>query len=78
MFLLKTAFCIFIILAMPKISNKKRIFIKRNFRQLSIEELARQTSLKPNVIKSLIDDYSAEVVEKDQFAQEKREGIFLS
>ena len=65
-------------LAMPKISNKKKKFIKRNFRQLSLEELSRKTGLKPNVIRSLIDEYSAEVVEKDQSAQEKRDGIFLS
>ena len=42
---------------MPKISNKKRKFIKKNFKQLSVEELTRQTGLKPNIIRSLINEY---------------------
>ena len=52
---------------MPEISNKKRKFIKRNFKQLSIEELALKTGLKPHVIKSLIDEYSAEMPRKDKY-----------
>jgi len=56
---------------MPEISNKKRKFIKRNFKQLSIEELARQTGLKPNVIRSLVDEYSAKMTGKDQHSLKK-------
>ena len=33
---------------MPEISKKNKKFIKRNFKQLSIEELSRKTELKPN------------------------------
>ncbi len=64
---------------MSKISNKKRKFIKRNFKRLSIEVLARETGLKPDVIKSLIDEYTVEMPGKDQSAHIKhRGGIFLS
>ena len=56
---------------MPEISNKKRKFIKRNFKELPIEELARQTGLKPNVIRSLIDEYSAEIPGKDYYPSRK-------
>jgi len=64
---------------MSEISNKKREFIKRNFNQLSIEELVSQTGLRPHLIRSLIDEYAAEMPRKDQTAQiENRAGIFLS
>ncbi|MCK5256701.1 MAG: hypothetical protein KAQ81_11800, partial [Deltaproteobacteria bacterium] len=63
---------------MSEISNKKRKFVKRNFKRLSIEELARETGLKPDVIKSLIDEYTVEMPGKDQSAQENRAGIFPS
>ena len=61
---------------MPEISNKKRKFIKRNFRQLSIVELARQTGLKPHVIRSVIDEYTTEIPGKGQFAQIKN-GVYM-
>lgn len=50
---------------MSKISNKKRKFIKRNFKDLSIEELARQTGLKPHAIRSLIDEYTVGITRKE-------------
>ena len=50
---------------MPEISKKKRKFIKRNFKRLSTDELARQTGLKPNVIRSLIEEYTAEKTTRD-------------
>jgi len=56
---------------MPDISSKNRKFIKRNFKDLPIEELARQTDLKPNVIRSLIDEYSAEIPGKDYYTSRK-------
>ena len=49
---------------MPKISNKKVKFIKRNPKKLSIEELARQTGLKFHVIRSLIDKYTVKMPKK--------------
>ncbi|MBW1824581.1 MAG: tetratricopeptide repeat protein [Deltaproteobacteria bacterium] len=64
---------------MPEISNKKRKFIKRNYKQLSIEELARQTGLTPHVIRSLIDEYSTEIPGKDQSTQTQNRALtFLS
>ena len=51
---------------MTEISNKKRKFIKRNFKHLSIEELSRKTGLKSNVIKSIIAPYRAEIKKEDQ------------
>ncbi len=74
---------------MVNISNKKRKFIKRRFRQISIEELVRQTGLKPHVVRSLIDEYSAEVPRKDKpsvkvindkvpFTERSMEGIVLA
>ena len=63
---------------MPEISNKNRKFIKRNFKRLSIEELVLKTGLKPDGIRSLIDEYSAEMPGNDQSAQENRAGILLS
>lgn len=62
---------------MTEISNKKKKFIKRNFKKLSINELARQTSLKPNVIKSLIDEYSAKTPGKDQSAHIKKSAYIV-
>ena len=56
---------------MSKISNKKRKFIKRNLKQLSLEELARQTDLKPQVIRSLIDEYTVEMPRKGQVSSRK-------
>jgi tetratricopeptide (TPR) repeat protein len=56
---------------MTEISNKKRKFIKRTFKQLSIEELAQKTGLKPNVIRSLIEEYSAEMSGKDKYSSKK-------
>jgi len=53
---------------MPEIPKKKRKFIKRNFKQLSIEELSRQTDLKPHVIRALIDEYRTKMAGKDQSA----------
>ncbi len=38
---------------MSEISNKKKKFIKRNYNNLSLEELSRQTGLKPHVIRSV-------------------------
>ncbi|MBW1912995.1 MAG: hypothetical protein JRI43_07530, partial [Deltaproteobacteria bacterium] len=55
---------------MSEISNRKRTFIKRNFKHLPIEELAHKTGLKPHVIKSLIDQYS-KIPGKGQSAQMK-------
>ncbi|MBW1824292.1 MAG: hypothetical protein JRI87_06975, partial [Deltaproteobacteria bacterium] len=64
---------------MSEISNKKRKFIKRNFKQLSIEELVLKTGLKPGVIRSLIDEYTVELPGKAQSAHIKhRSGISLS
>ena len=64
---------------MSEISRKKKKFIKKNFKKLSIEELARQTGLKPQVIRSLIDGYSAETSGKDQSDQIKTGSLnFLS
>ena len=64
---------------MPAISNKKKKFIKRNFKQLSIEELARQTGLRFHVIKLLIDEYTAEMSVKDQSVLIKNRALnFLS
>lgn len=51
---------------MSAISNKKKKFIKRNFRKLSIEDLARQTGLKPHIIGSFINTLSSELSEKNQ------------
>jgi tetratricopeptide (TPR) repeat protein len=51
---------------MPKISNKKRKFIEKNFNQLSMEQLSHRTGLKSNVIKSLIDEYSAKTPSRNQ------------
>jgi tetratricopeptide (TPR) repeat protein len=63
---------------MSGISNKKKKFIKRNFKYLSVEELSRKTGLKPAVISSLIDHYPPEMPGKDQSAQVKKSaGIFL-
>jgi len=59
---------------MVAISNKKRKFIKKNFKHLSIEELARKTDLKPGAIRLLIDEYSAESLEKDQYSSPKPVG----
>lgn len=56
---------------MSEISNKKKKFIKRNFKRLSIEELSLKTGLKPNVIRSLINEYNVEVLEKDQCLSKK-------
>jgi len=53
-------------LAMPEISKKNRKFIKRNFKHLPLEELARHTGLEPDVIRSLIDQCTGEVPGKDQ------------
>ena len=64
---------------MSEISNKKRKFIERTFKQLSIEELASKTGLKPQVIRSIINEYSTEMQGEDQSAHIKnRVGIFLS
>ncbi len=64
---------------MPEILNRKIKFINRNFKHLSIEELAVKTGIKPNVIRSLIDQYRAEMLGKDQSTQiKKRKGISLS
>lgn len=46
---------------MSKVSSKKKKFIKRNFKHLSIEELARQTGLKLQVVRSLVDHYKYEL-----------------
>ena len=51
---------------MPKISNKKKKFIKRNYKRLSIEELASQTGLRSHDIRSLIDDYDLQTAGQDQ------------
>jgi tetratricopeptide (TPR) repeat protein len=51
---------------MSKISNKKKKFIKRNYKRLSIEELASQTGLKSHDVRSLIDDYDLQVAGEDQ------------
>jgi tetratricopeptide (TPR) repeat protein len=51
---------------MPEISNKKKKFIKKNFKRLSIEELTCQTGLRPNVINSLINEYSTRMPGKEQ------------
>ena len=56
---------------MPEISNKKRKFINKNFKHLSIEELARKTGIKPHVIRSLIDEYSAHIPGEDQCVPSK-------
>ena len=50
---------------MSKISNKKRKFIKRNFKQLSLEELAHKTGLNPKTVRSLIDEYNDETSKKN-------------
>ncbi len=51
---------------MPKFSNRKRKFIKRYFRQLSVEELASQSGLTRDVVRSPIDEYSAGTPRGDQ------------
>ena len=56
---------------MPEISNKKRKFIKRNFKQLSIEELAHETGLKQSVIRSLVEQYNVEIRGKDRYSSVK-------
>jgi len=64
---------------MPEIPKKKRKFIKRNFKQLSIEELSRQTDLKSHVIRALIDEYRTKMAGKDQSAYIKSGALsFLS
>ena len=40
---------------MSAISNKKKKFIERNYKRLSLEELAGQTGLAPQVVKSVIE-----------------------
>ena len=57
---------------MGEVSHKKRKFIKKNFKHLSLDELARRTGLRPKVIRSLIDEYSAEMPNKDQSARKKK------
>ena len=63
---------------MPEISSKKKKFIKRNFRKLSLEELARQTGLTPQVIRPLIDEYSTKTPGKDQSAHIKKSAYIVS
>ena len=53
---------------MPTISNKKKKFIKRNYRQFSIEELSDKTGLKPQKIRSIIAECRTDVPEKSQYA----------
>jgi hypothetical protein len=62
---------------MPKISNKKRKFIKRNCKHLSIEELVDKTGLKPGAIRSFIDQYSAEMPGEGQSAQIKKGALIF-
>ena len=50
---------------MTKISNKKKQFIKRNFKQLSIEDLSRQTGLRPKIVSALINEFSTETLKED-------------
>ncbi len=64
---------------MSELSNKKRKFIKRNFKQLSLEELSLKTGLKPNLIRPLIEEYRAETPEENQSSHiENRTSIFPS
>ena len=45
---------------MLKISNKKRKFIRKNFKQLSIDELVDKTKLKPHIVRSFVDECDIE------------------
>ena len=56
---------------MPKISNKKKKFVKKNFKQLSLEGLVREIGLKPKVIRSVVNEYSAEMIEREQTFSKK-------
>ncbi len=57
---------------MPEISNKKRKFIKRNYKKLSVEEVSRQTGLKPHLIRQVVAEYNTEKVIRDHHASKRR------
>ena len=64
---------------MPEILNKKRKFIKRNFKQLSVEELAHNTGLTPTVVRLIIDEINGGMPGKDHAAHiTNRAGFFYS
>ena len=63
---------------MTHLSNKKKKFIKRNYKQLSTEELARKTGLTPADIQSLIDEYTIKTSGDHQSAPIKKRGFSLS
>ena len=51
---------------MATISNKKKKFIKKNFKKLSIDELSRQTNLNPSTIRSLVNQYRTDQRKKER------------
>ena len=51
---------------MPEISNKKKKFIKRNFKLLSVEELTHHTGLKQTTVRSIINQYTAQLSGEDK------------
>jgi len=53
---------------MKKISKKKIKFIQKNYKQLSIEDLAHKTGLKPSRIQALVDEFSGTKKGNDQSA----------
>jgi tetratricopeptide (TPR) repeat protein len=56
---------------MATISSKKKKFIKRNYKQLSIEELVQKTGLTTKVIRSLVNEYTSETQKKTHASSPK-------